>query len=53
LELAWEVVRGLDVMSEAGIDLTLDRRRVGTAEQVRNRGDLWSPWGQLALRYRL
>lgn len=53
LELAWEVVRGLDVMSEAGIDLTLDRRRVGTAEHVRNRGDLWSPWGQLALRYRL
>jgi hypothetical protein len=53
LELAWEVIRGLDVMSEAGIDVTLDRHRVGTAEHVQNRGDLWSPWGQFALRYRL
>jgi hypothetical protein len=53
LELAWEVVRGFDVMSEAGVDVTLDRHRVGTAEHVQKRGDLWSPWGQLALRYRL
>jgi hypothetical protein len=33
--------------------VTLDRQQVGTSAQVRNRGDRWSPWAQLALRYRL
>ena len=54
VELAWEMVPGLDLMSEAGVDVTLDRAarrrrrtRCGTA------GDRWSPWAQLALRYRL
>ena len=53
VELAWEMVSGLDLMTEAGVDVTLDRQRLGTAELVRNRGDRWSPWAQLALRYRL
>jgi hypothetical protein len=54
LELAWAIVRGLDLMGEAGVDLTLDRASVSNnADEVRKRGDLWSPWGQLALRYGL
>jgi hypothetical protein len=53
LELAWEMVHGLDLMGEGGVDVTLDRQQVGTSAQVRNRGDRWSPWAQLALRYRL
>ena len=53
VELAWEMVRGLDLMGEGGVDVTLDRQQLGTSEKVRNRGDRWSPWAQLALRYRL
>jgi hypothetical protein len=53
LELAVAVVPGLDFMGEGGIDLTLDRQTVGNADVVRKRGDLWSPWAQMALRYGL
>jgi hypothetical protein len=53
LELAWEVISGLDLMTEGGADLTLDRQRMASnGDQLRNRGDRLSPWLQAALRYR-
>jgi hypothetical protein len=52
MELAWEVVPRLDLMSEVGVDLTLDRHHVRTDEGSAARGDRWSPWAQGALRFR-
>jgi hypothetical protein len=52
MELTFEVVRGLDVMSEGGIDFTIDRNHVQSGERVVARGDRWSPWAQAALRFR-
>jgi hypothetical protein len=52
LELGFEVVRGLDLMTEGGMDVTLDRQQMATNGQLRNRGDRFSPWLQGALRYR-
>jgi hypothetical protein len=52
LELAFEVVRGVDLMTEGGLDVTLDRQRMSTGNELRNRGDRFSPWAQGALRYR-
>jgi hypothetical protein len=52
LELAYELVPGLDLMTEGGVDLTLDRHRMSTGVALRDRGDRWSPWLQGALRYR-
>jgi hypothetical protein len=52
LELAWEVVPGLDLMTETGVDFTIDRHQLNAGDTVRNRGDQWSPWAQTALRYR-
>ncbi len=52
LELAFEMVPGLDLMTEGGVDWTLDRQKVSTGDQLRDRGDRFSPWLQGALRYR-
>jgi hypothetical protein len=52
LELAFEVVRGFDLMSEAGVDFTIDRNHVRAGDQLVARGDRWSPWAQAALRFR-
>jgi hypothetical protein len=52
VELAWEVVPRFDLMSEVGVDLTLDRHHVRTDEGSAARGDRWSPWAQAALRFR-
>jgi hypothetical protein len=53
LELGFEVASGIDLMTEAGVDLTLDRNRmVSSGDSLRNRGDRLSPWLQAALRYR-
>ena len=52
MELAYEVVRGLDLMSEGGVDYTIDRNHVQNGERVVARGDRWSPWAQAALRFR-
>lgn len=52
LELTFEMVRGLDLMSEAGVDFTIDRNHVQNGERVVARGDRWSPWAQAALRFR-
>jgi hypothetical protein len=52
VELAWEVVPRLDLMSEVGVDLTLDRHHLRTDEGSAARGDRWSPWAQGALRFR-
>jgi hypothetical protein len=52
LELSYEIVRGLDLMSEGGVDFTIDRNHVQRGEQVVARGDRWSPWAQAALRFR-
>jgi hypothetical protein len=52
MELVYEVVRGLDVMSEGGVDFTIDRDHVQNGERVVPRGDRWSPWAQAALRFR-
>jgi hypothetical protein len=52
VELAWEVVPRLELMSEVGVDLTLDRHHVRTEHGSVARGDRWSPWAQGALRFR-
>jgi hypothetical protein len=54
LEMAFEVVRGLDVMSEGGVDFTIDRNHVQlqNSDRVVARGDRWSPWAQAAVRFR-
>jgi len=52
MELAFEVVQGLDLMSEGGVDFTIDRNHVQHGERVVARGDQWSPWAQAALRFR-
>jgi len=52
LELAWEVVSGLDLMGEGGVDFTIDRHQMATGSDLVARGDRWSPWAQAALRYR-
>jgi hypothetical protein len=54
LELSFEVVRGLDLMSEGGVDFTIDRNHVQiqSGERVVARGDRWSPWAQAAVRFR-
>jgi hypothetical protein len=53
VELAWEVVPRLDLMSEVGVDLTLDRHHIRTDDGTgAARGDRWSPWLQGALRFR-
>jgi hypothetical protein len=46
------VVHGVDLMTEGGLDVTLDRQRMSTGSELRNRGDRFSPWAQGALRYR-
>jgi hypothetical protein len=51
LELAWEAATGLDLMTEGGLDLTIDRHELNGSRMV-PRGDRWSPWLQGALRYR-
>jgi hypothetical protein len=54
LDLGFELVSGLDLMTEGGVDLTLDRNRMSSSEDhLKDRGDRWSPWLQAALRYRL
>ena len=52
LELAFEMVEGFDLMSEGGLDYTIDRDRLKTGDGVIARGDRWSPWAQMALRFR-
>jgi hypothetical protein len=53
LELGFELASGLDLMTEAGVDLTLDRNRMtSSGDSLRNRGDRFSPWLQAAIRYR-
>jgi hypothetical protein len=51
VELAFEILRGLDLMSEGGVDFTIDREHVQDGERV-IRGERWSPWAQAALRFR-
>jgi hypothetical protein len=53
LELAFEPYPGVDLISEWGVDFTIDRHRLAVGDRVVDRGDQWSPWGQLALRARL
>ena len=53
LELAFEPYPGVDLISEWGMDFTIDRHRLAAGDRVVDRGDQWSPWGQLALRARL
>lgn len=52
LELAFEVMPRLDVMSEVGVDLTLDRHRIRDGLGGVFRGERWSPWVQGAVRFR-
>lgn len=52
LELAWELAPRFDLMSEVGMDLTLDRHRLRTQDGGAVRGDRWSPWAQAAVRFR-
>jgi hypothetical protein len=52
LELSYEMFRGLDLMSEGGVDFTIDRDHVQSGERVVARGDRWSPWAQAAVRFR-
>src|SRR5262249_4124867 len=53
LELGFEVVSGVDIMAEGGMDWTLDRNRMSSSEdRLKDRGDRFSPWLQAALRYR-
>jgi len=53
VELAFEPYPGVDLISEWGLDFTIDRHRLSAGDRVVDRGDQWSPWGQLALRARL
>jgi hypothetical protein len=53
LELAYELLRGFDLMAEGGVDWTLDRLNVGRGNDLRRRVDLVSPWMQGVVRYRL
>ena len=53
VELAFEPYPGVDLISEWGMDFTIDRHRLAAGDRVIDRGDQWSPWGQLALRARL
>jgi hypothetical protein len=53
LELALEAYTGLDLVTEWGVDFTIDRHRLAAGNRVVDRGDQWSPWGQFALRARL
>ena len=53
MELAFEPYPGVDLISEWGLDFTIDRHRLAVGDRVVDRGDQWSPWGQLALRARL
>ena len=53
LELALEAYTGLDLVTEWGVDFTIDRHRLAAGDRVVDRGDQWSPWGQFALRARL
>jgi hypothetical protein len=53
LEMAFEPYPGVDLISEWGLDFTIDRHRLAVGDRVVDRGDQWSPWGQLALRARL
>jgi hypothetical protein len=53
VELAFEPYPGVDLISEWGLDFTIDRHRLAAGDRVVDRGDQWSPWGQLALRARL
>jgi hypothetical protein len=53
LEMAFEPYPGVDLISEWGLDFTIDRHRLAVGDRVVDRGDRWSPWGQLALRARL
>jgi hypothetical protein len=52
LELAWQAVRGVDLMLEGGVDYNLDRHVLTRTTEVVRRGDRVSPWGQAALRFR-
>jgi hypothetical protein len=52
LELTFEMLRGVDLMSEGGVDFTIDRNHVQSGDRVVARGDRWSPWAQAALRFR-
>lgn len=52
LEVAYEVLPGFDLMTEAGLDFTIDRHQLSAGFTLRDRGDRWSPWLQTALRYR-
>ena len=51
-EVAWEVLPSLDLMTEIGLDFTIDRHQLSSGYTLRNRGDRWSPWAQTAIRYR-
>jgi hypothetical protein len=52
LELSLELLSGVDLMAEAGVDLTLDRLQLASENTLTNRADRFSPWAQTALRYR-
>lgn len=53
LELALEAYTNFDLITEWGVDFTIDRHRLAAGDRVVDRGDQWSPWGQFALRARL
>lgn len=52
LELSWEMFKNFDLMGEGGVDLTIDHHRVSVGDTYADRADRWSPWAQLAIRYR-
>jgi hypothetical protein len=51
LELAWRALENTDILVEGGLDLALDQARSRTGYAVTYRGDRWTPWLQLALRF--
>lgn len=51
LEMAWRMLESVDILAEGGIDLALDQARSRNGYAVTYRGDTWTPWLQLAVRF--
>jgi hypothetical protein len=53
LELGYALWRGLELTTEVGADLILDRLHLSSGGRVADRGDRLTPWAQAAVRYAL
>jgi hypothetical protein len=53
LELGYALWAGLELTTEVGADLILDRLHLSSGGRVADRGDRLTPWAQAAVRYAL